>query len=84
MGLPNVALHNHRRPIYVFPHAENFREVLKGLEEPRWNDLPFAELASWWLERWALPRAERALRGEAPDWRGFSPRELFLSLGLFG
>jgi len=84
LGLPNVALHNHRRPIYVFPHAENFREALKGLEEPRWSDLPFAELASWWLERWALPRAERALRGEAPDWRGFSPRELFLSLGLFG
>ncbi len=75
LGIPEVTAHGHRRAIYLFPHAANLREALAG-EEPRYTDRPFAELASWWKERWAVPRALRALRGEVADWRAFSPEGL--------
>jgi hypothetical protein len=75
LGIPEVTAHGHKRTIYLFPHVANLREALAG-EEPRYTDLPFAELAAWWKERWALPRALRALRGEVADWRAFSPESL--------
>jgi len=75
LGIPEVTAHGHKRTIYLVPHVANLREVLAG-EEPRYTDLPFAELASWWKERWALPRALRALRGEVTDWRTFTPEDL--------
>jgi hypothetical protein len=75
LGIPEVTAHGHRRAIYLFPHAANLREALAG-EEPRYTDRPFAELAIWWKERWAVPRALRALRGEVADWRAFSPEGL--------
>jgi hypothetical protein len=75
LGIPEVTAHGHRRTIYLFPHVANLREALAG-EEPRYTDPPFAELASWWKERWAVPRALRALRGEVADWRAFSPEGL--------
>jgi hypothetical protein len=75
LRIPNVANHGHRRSIYLFPHVSNLREAILG-EEPEYIDRPFEELSSWWKERWAIPRAERVLKGEAPDWRGFNPESL--------
>jgi len=75
LRIPNVANHGHRRSIYLFPHVSNLREAILG-DEPEYIDRPFEELSSWWKERWAIPRAERALKGEAPDWRAFRPESL--------
>jgi len=75
LRIPNVANHGHRRSIYIFPHVSNLKEAILG-EEPEYIDRSFEELSSWWKERWAIPRAERALKGEAPDWRGFTPDHL--------
>jgi hypothetical protein len=72
LGVPDVALHGHKRAIYLFPHVRNLREALAG-EEPQYTDRPFEELALWWKERWGLSRALRALRGEVTDWRPFTP-----------
>jgi hypothetical protein len=75
LGVPDVTAHGHKRTIYLFPHVSNLREALVG-EEPQYTDHPFEELASWWKERWALPRALRALRKEVTDWRTFTPEAL--------
>jgi hypothetical protein len=75
LGIPDVTAHGHRRMIYLFPHVSNLKEALAG-EEPRYTDRPFEELALWWKERWGLPRALRALRGEVADWRTFVPENL--------
>jgi hypothetical protein len=75
LGIPDVTAHGHKRTIYLFPHVRNLKEALAG-EEPQYTDLPFEELASWWKERWALPRALRALRKEVTDWRTFTPEAL--------
>jgi len=75
LGIPDVTAHGHRRTIYLFPHVSNLKEAVAG-EEPRYTDRPFEELALWWKERWGLPRALRALRGEVGDWRTFAPEDL--------
>jgi hypothetical protein len=75
LGIPDVTAHGHRRTIYLFPHVSNLKEALAG-EEPQYTDRPFEELALWWKERWGLPRALRALRGEVSDWRTFTPEDL--------
>ena len=75
LGIPDVTAHGHRRTIYLFPHVSNLKEAVAG-EEPRYTDRPFEELALWWKERWGLPRALRALRGEVADWRTFVPENL--------
>ena len=75
LGIPDVTAHGHRRTIYLFPHVSNLKEALAG-EEPQYTDRPFEELALWWKERWGLPRALRALRGEVTDWRTFAPEDL--------
>ncbi len=75
LGIPDVTAHGHRRTIYLFPHVNNLKEAVAG-EEPRYTDRPFQELALWWKERWGLPRALRALRGEVADWRTFVPEDL--------
>jgi hypothetical protein len=75
LGIPDVTAHGHRRTIYLFPHVSNLKEALAG-EEPQYTDCPFEELALWWKERWGLPRALRALRGEVADWRTFAPEDL--------
>jgi hypothetical protein len=80
LGIPDVTAHGHRRTIYLFPHVSNLKEALAG-EEPQYTDRPFEELALWWKERWGLPRALRALRGEVADWRTFAPEDLVREVG---
>lgn len=64
LGLPQTLIyHGVAREIFVAPLAENTRAFLRGetdLLEP--INLPFADLADWWKERWALPRAARDTR----------------------
>jgi Domain of unknown function (DUF4338) len=52
--------HNLRREVFLAPLASNWDDYLRGeahvLEQ---FDLPADELASYWRDRWAIPRAER-------------------------
>lgn len=61
IGLPTgLNYHGIRREVFAVPLAHNTTEFLKG-EHKRllWHDLPAAQLANWFRERWLLPRAER-------------------------
>jgi hypothetical protein len=61
LGLPqNLIYHGIGREIFVAPLAENAQAFLRcETEELQPLDLPFRELAEWWKQRWALPRATR-------------------------
>jgi hypothetical protein len=61
LGLPqNLIYHGIGREIFVAPLAENAQAFLRcETEELQPLDLPFHELAEWWKQRWALPRATR-------------------------
>lgn len=67
LGLGGLHRHGVRRAVYVFEVAGNVRDMIAGRAvEPEWPDRPFADLASFWMRRWALPRHERM-----PEWRDF-------------
>lgn len=60
LGLPEGKLtrHNLKREVFMIPHVENLDEVLSGTGEvPIYNDDPFDELATFWKERYCLPRS---------------------------
>lgn len=52
LGLSKFEYHGIKREFYLFP---------------LWFDRPFNKLVDYWKERWALPRAERAL-----NWKNFN------------
>jgi hypothetical protein len=72
IGIPEVIYHGIKREFYLFPLVSNLREVISGLEEPKWFDRPFEKLAEYWKERWALPRAKRS-----NSWKKFDKNEFF-------
>jgi len=72
LGLSKYAYHGVKREFYLFPLVENLREVIQHKEEPQYFDRPFDELASYWKERRALPRAERK-----KDWKNFKVDDFF-------
>jgi hypothetical protein len=52
------ARHNIRREVFIISHIENLQAILAGAEEqPVYNDEPFSKLATFWKERYCLPRA---------------------------
>ncbi len=52
--------HGVKREAFLFPLVDNLKDYLGGRAvEPAYRDLPFADLAAWWRERWLLPRSER-------------------------
>lgn len=61
LGLDGDLLrHGIRREVFVGPRALGWRAFLRGeTDYLRWHDYPVADLAAWWRERWAVPRAER-------------------------
>ena len=62
LGFDSEALRVHgvRRQVLVAPLAENARELLRSEQPlPLWPTRPVADLAGWWRQRWALPRAAR-------------------------
>jgi hypothetical protein len=61
LGLnPELIRHGIEREVFIAPLAHNWREVLRG-EETAVDalDLPFADLGSFYVARWAFPRAAR-------------------------
>ncbi len=55
--------HSLPREVFLFPLIHNLKDYMEGrAEEPLYRDLPFTELATYWRERWLLPRAYRLER----------------------
>jgi hypothetical protein len=52
--------HGVKREAFLFPLVDNLKDYMEGWAAvPAYRDLPFADLAAYWRERWLLPRAER-------------------------
>lgn len=66
VGLPSFEYHGIERAFYLFPHVRNLRDVIQNEVSPDWYDRPLCELADYWKQRWAIPRAERM-----QQWRDF-------------
>ena len=65
-----LRLHGIQRQVFVAPLAANAAAFLRGDEaEPEWRDVSNAITSDWWLERWAMHRANRD-----DTWRDFHPR----------
>jgi len=61
LGLDGELLrHGLRREVFLAPRAIGWRAYLRGESEHlRWYDYPMADIAAFWRERWAVPRASR-------------------------
>ncbi|MBI3947306.1 MAG: DUF4338 domain-containing protein [Armatimonadetes bacterium] len=61
LGLsPELLRHGVRREAFLFPLIDNLEDYLEGRDSrPQHRDLPFADLSSFWRERWFLPRTAR-------------------------
>jgi hypothetical protein len=59
--------HGVKRESFLFPLVQNLETYMTGQDaEPAFRNLPFADLAAYWKERWLLPRADRV-----DGWRGW-------------
>ncbi len=78
LGLSSDILrHGVKREVFLFRLVDNLEAYMEGRDpEPVYRDLPFAELAAWWRERWLLPRSERVDGWR--EWRRESIRDLLL------
>lgn len=61
LGLPGDLLkHGVKREAFLFPLINDLENYMNGTEsQPKYNDLPFQDLAEFWKERWLLPRSAR-------------------------
>jgi hypothetical protein len=59
LGFEKGTQHSIQRGVYLFPLAENVKEVIKKGERPKWIKRPVAGLNEYWKNRWAIPRSER-------------------------
>jgi hypothetical protein len=60
-GVRHAPSHSNPRSVYVAPLAVNTREFLQGeVEDLKYYDLSFQELANVWQQRWLQPRAFRS------------------------
>jgi Domain of unknown function (DUF4338) len=65
----SLRVHGIRRQIYCAPLAGNAREWLRGESDQLLvSARSTTQLACWWKQRWAIPRADRV-----GEWRAFSP-----------
>lgn len=80
LGIDTALLrHGIAREVYLAPTASNWQEILRGEQtRARWFRDDLGELASYFRERWAVPRASRY-----PDYRSYDP-ETFRLLGTEG
>ncbi|RMD64134.1 DUF4338 domain-containing protein [Candidatus Parcubacteria bacterium] len=68
--------HTIKREAFLFPLIHNINDYMEGrTREPLYRDLPFADLAAYWRERWLLPRATRV-----NGWCEWEATRLFESL----
>ncbi len=72
LKIPTFSYHNIRRGYYLLPNVENLHEVIHKDQEPLWYDRPFGELATFWLNRWCVPRSNRIDR-----WKDFNNNDFF-------
>lgn len=72
LGMSGFYMHGIKREAYLFPLSRNIRDVIHGCERPVWIDRTFDDIAAYWKERWAVPRAGRLDR-----WRKFDKEEFF-------
>jgi len=64
-----MRFHGVRRQLFLAPLADNFDRWLRQEDSQLdWTCRSTAELGQWWLERWALGRADTTT-----DWRSFEP-----------
>lgn len=64
LGLPNSVLaHGLKRPVYLFSFVEDLAAGMAGGSFGNALSLKEDEFSDYWLERWALPRANRC-----PEW----------------
>jgi len=66
LGLGGFYAHGIKRDVYLFPLAENLKDVIHRGRKPAWLDRPFDAIAGYWKRRWAIPRSRRM-----PSWRDF-------------
>jgi len=59
LGIKRSARYGIKRGFYLFSHVANIKQVIKENSRPRWYDRPFDKMQDFWLERYAIPRAER-------------------------
>jgi len=66
LGLSSYENHGIQREFFLFPLAENLRQVIDHGQKPVWIERPFDKLVDYWKQRWAIPRA-----GRKQDWKDF-------------
>jgi len=72
LGLRKYEYHGIKREFYLFPLAENLREVIKNKKRPIYYKRPFDDLVTYWKGRWCIPRAQRK-----PEWKNFKANKFF-------
>jgi hypothetical protein len=72
LGLPRFEIHGIKREVYLFPLVSNLKNVIKHKDTPKYFNLPFSQLADFWKERWAIPRANRISK-----WKNFDANKYF-------
>jgi hypothetical protein len=57
---PELLKHGVRREVFLAPVASNFKEYLRGeADRATWSHFGLDEMAEFFGERWAIPRAGR-------------------------
>jgi len=62
LGFKNGINHSIKRSVYLFPFAKNINAVINKGEKPQWNKRSQKQVADFWKQRWAIPRAEKDKR----------------------
>jgi len=64
--------HGVQREAFIFRLIDNLEEYMNGKnKKPTYKNLPFADLAAYWRERYLLPRSERV-----NGWHGWDKQEI--------
>ncbi len=70
--------HGVKREAFLFPLVDNLKEYMEGrATRPAYRDIPFADVAQYWCERWLQPRAERV-----DGWRGWQAEQIAIALTI--
>jgi hypothetical protein len=68
--------HGIQREVFVAPLAKNYQEYLRGDHRvPRYFDRPMSDVASYFTERWLLPRSQRI-----SDWKLWTRQNTWTAL----
>ena len=59
LDLKDFHYHNITREFFLFPSVRNLNEVISQEQSPDFYDRPFSSLATFWKNRWAIPRFHR-------------------------